>query len=99
MKMAGCCQNGKKTMWEKEKLLVMSNFSFSHDVLKGLMLQTHKNQGLFGKGLEKKKATKYFARPKRKENHHTERAECEYSKYMLDMVTSIEYKYDTEDID
>ena len=76
----------------------MSNFSFSHGVLKGLVLQTHKNQGLFGKGL-KKKAIKYFARPKRKQNHHTERAECEYSEYMLDMVTSIEYKYDTEDTD
>ena len=42
---------GQKTLWEKEKLLVMSNFSFSHHVFKGLVLQTHKNQGLFGKGL------------------------------------------------
>ena len=66
MKMAGCCQNGKKTMWEKEKLLVMSNFSFSHDVLKGLMLQTHKNQGLFGKGLEKKKLQSILLDPKEK---------------------------------
>ena len=39
--------------WEKEKLLVMSNFSFSHSVFKRLVLQTHKNQGLFGKGLKK----------------------------------------------
>ena len=38
-------------MWEKEKLLVMSNFSFSHIVFKKLVLQTRKNQGLFGKGL------------------------------------------------
>ena len=37
----------------KEKLLVMSNFSFSHSVFKGLALQTRKNQGLFGKGLRK----------------------------------------------
>ena len=37
---------------EKEKLLVMSNFSFSHNVFKRLVLQTHKNQGLFGKGLK-----------------------------------------------
>ena len=26
--------NGKKTLWEKEKLLVTSNFFFSHSVLK-----------------------------------------------------------------
>ena len=26
--------NRKKTLWEKEKLLVMSNFSFSHSVFK-----------------------------------------------------------------
>ena len=37
----------------KDKLLVMSNFSFSHSVFKGLVLQTRKNQGLFGKGLGK----------------------------------------------
>ena len=36
---------------EKEKLLVTSNFSFSHSVFKRLLLQTRKNQGLFGKGL------------------------------------------------
>ena len=29
----------------------MSNFSFSHSVFKRLILQTRKNQGLFGKGL------------------------------------------------
>ena len=38
-------------MWEKEKLLIMSNFSFSNSVFKRLLLQTRKNQGLFGKGL------------------------------------------------
>ena len=38
-------------LWEKEKLLVKSNFSFSHNIFKRLVLQTHKNQGLFGKGL------------------------------------------------
>ena len=32
-------------------LLVTSNFSFSHSVFKRLVLQTCKNQGLFGKGL------------------------------------------------
>ena len=41
----------KKTLWEKEKLLVTSNFSFSYSVFKRLGLQTRKNQGLFGKGL------------------------------------------------
>ena len=38
-------------MWKKEKLLVMSNFSFSHSVFKRLVLKKCKNQGLFGKGL------------------------------------------------
>ena len=38
-------------MWAKEKLLVMSNFSFSHSVFKRLEQKTCKNQGLFGKGL------------------------------------------------
>ena len=40
-----------KTLREKEKLLVTSNFSFSHSVFKRLALQTRKNQGLFRKGL------------------------------------------------
>ena len=34
-----------------EKLLVTSNFSFSRNVFKRLVLQTRKNQGFFGKGL------------------------------------------------
>ena len=38
-------------MREKEKLLVTSNFSFSHNVFKRLVRQIRKNQGLFGKGL------------------------------------------------
>ena len=37
-------------LWEKEKLLVTSNFSFSHSAFKRRLLQTRKNQGLFGKG-------------------------------------------------
>ena len=36
--------------WEKEKLLVTSNFSSSHSVFERFVLQTCKNQGLFGKG-------------------------------------------------
>ena len=38
-------QKGRK-LWEKEKLLVTSNFSFSHTVSKRLVLQTRKKQGL-----------------------------------------------------
>ena len=49
--MAECSLNGLKTLCEKEKLLVTSNFSFSHSVFKRLVLQTRENQGLFGKGL------------------------------------------------
>ena len=49
--MAENSPNGYKTLREKEKLLVTSNFSFSHSVYKRLVLQTLKNQGLFGKGL------------------------------------------------
>ena len=43
--------NGLKKLWEKEKLLATSNFSFYHSVSKRLLLHTRKNQGLFGKGL------------------------------------------------
>ena len=39
-------------MWEGEKLLVTSNFSISNSVLKRLVLQTCKNQGLFGNELK-----------------------------------------------
>ena len=49
--MAKSSSNGLKTRWEKEKLLVTSNFSFSHSVFKRLVMQTRKNQSLFGKGL------------------------------------------------
>ena len=34
-----------------EKMLITGNFSFSHSVFKGLVLQTFKNKGIFGKGL------------------------------------------------
>ena len=39
-------------MWKKEKLLVTSNFSFSHSVFKRLVLQTCTLQGLIGKGFK-----------------------------------------------
>ena len=42
--MAEGSQNGKKTLWEKEKLLVTSNFSFSHSVFKRLVQQTCKKK-------------------------------------------------------
>ena len=45
-------KRGRKKNWEKEKLLDTSNFSFSRSVFKRLVLQTRKNQGLFGKGLK-----------------------------------------------
>ena len=54
MKTAESYPNGWKTLREKEKLLVTSNFSFSHSVFKRLVLQTSRNQGLFGKGLMNK---------------------------------------------
>ena len=52
-------KNGRKfltieKLWEKAKLLLTSNFSFSHSVFKRLIMQTRENQGLFGKGLKKK---------------------------------------------
>ena len=49
--MAESFPKGYKTLWEKEKLLVTSNFSFYLSVFKRLGLQTRKTQGLFGKGL------------------------------------------------
>ena len=39
-------------LWEKKKLLIMSNSFFFHSVFKSLVLQTRKNQGLFGKGVK-----------------------------------------------
>ena len=51
MKSAESSSTDQKTLREKEKLLITSNFSFSHSVFKGFVLQTCKNQGLFGKGL------------------------------------------------
>ena len=43
-------QTGRKHYGKRKKLLMMSNFSFSHSVLKRLVLQTGKNQSFFGKG-------------------------------------------------
>ena len=63
--MAESSPKGKKTLWEKEKLIVTSNFPLSRSVFKILVLQTHKNQGLFRKGLRNsnfKKVSDYGAR-------------------------------------
>ena len=49
--MAESSPNRLKTQRENEKLLITSNFSFSHSVFKRLVLQTRKYQGLFEKGL------------------------------------------------
>ena len=49
--MAEISPKKQKTLCEKEKLLITSNFYFSHSVFKGLVPPTRKNQGLIGKGL------------------------------------------------
>ena len=41
----------RKHCWEKKKLLVTSNFSFSLSVFKGFVLKIRKIKGLFGKWL------------------------------------------------
>ena len=46
--MSESSQTRKKTLWEKEKLLVPSYFSFSHSFFQNACPA---NQGLFGKGL------------------------------------------------
>ena len=40
-----------KTLWEKEKLLVTSNFSFSHNVFKSCLLLMRQNEYQWSKGL------------------------------------------------
>ena len=66
LKMAESSQKGEKTQWEKEKLLIASNFSFSHSVFKRPVLQTRKNQGLFGKGLNVSSIYTHFNTMKKK---------------------------------
>ena len=61
--MEGSYPNGEKTLWEKGKLLVMSNFSFSHSVFKRLISQGRQKVSLCGNGLNGVKAgylTIYF---------------------------------------
>ena len=40
-----------KTLWQKGKLLVLSNFYFWHNVFKSRLLQRHQRASLCGKGL------------------------------------------------
>ena len=56
--MAESSTNGQKTLWEKEKLLVKSNFCFSHSFFKRLILHARKNQGEFRQKLIKIKYEK-----------------------------------------
>ena len=49
--MAKSYPNRYKTLWEKEKLLVTSNFSFYHSVFKRLVSQGHQKVSLCGNGL------------------------------------------------
>ena len=51
--MADSYPNGQKTLWEKEKLLVTSNFSFSHSVFKRFVSQRRQKVSLCGNGLKK----------------------------------------------
>ena len=53
-----------KTLWEKEKLPVTSDFYFSHSVFERLVLQTRKNQGMFGKGLKKESCFMAYQHPR-----------------------------------
>ena len=41
-----------KTLWKKEKLLVTSNFSFSHNVFKSCLFLMRQNEYLWSKGLK-----------------------------------------------
>ena len=54
-KMAESSPNGYKTLWEKEKLLVTSIFSFSHSAFKRLVSQGRQKVSLCGNGLKRGK--------------------------------------------
>ena len=50
-KMKNKCHVGWKTLWEKQKLLVTCNFSFSHNVFHSYVSLVHQNVALCGNGL------------------------------------------------
>ena len=84
MKMTESSPNQQKTLWEKEKLLIMSNFFFSHSVFKRIVLQTRKNQGLYGKGLsdqwrdQQKVVTEEKGSPNTTKVHHIKHSDSIY---------------------
>ena len=41
-----------ESLWQKEKLLIMSNFPFNHNVFKSRLLQTRQNASTSGKRLK-----------------------------------------------
>ena len=49
-----------KTLWEKEKLLIMSNFSFSHNVFKSCLLLMRQNEYLWRKVLTNPKNSNHL---------------------------------------
>ena len=60
MKIAVSSPEGLKTLWEKEKLLVTSSFSFSHRGFERLVQQTGKKPGLVW---ERVNTTELFNQP------------------------------------
>ena len=65
--MAESYLNGKETLWEKEKLLVTSNFSFSHSVFKRLVSHGSQKVSLCGNEL----ITKFVIKILQKEHRYT----------------------------
>ena len=63
-------------LWEKEKLLVMSNFSFSHNVFKSRLLLICQNEYLWRKGLRQGRGG-----PCRRRGHTTEAGICQGQGY------------------
>ena len=61
-KMKESYSNRYKTLWEKEKLLVTSNFSFSLSVFKRLVSQRRQKVSLCGNGLIQRKKMKLSLR-------------------------------------
>ena len=49
-----------KTLWEKEKLLIMSNFFFFHNVFKRCQMTMHQNEYLWSKGLTLSQTSPFF---------------------------------------
>ena len=58
-----------KTLWEEEKLLVTSNFSFSHNVFKSFLVLMRQNEYLWSKELTLHITTQHKPQKKKKKNH------------------------------